>query len=176
LLKIAASNFDFRVKAPKLARNLLSLSTVRVLIADDDRELASALASYVGHCNEEVVATVTSGGIDVVRNVDRFQPDVVIMDIMMPRLSGLFVCHHILSRFPSTKIILLSGRLTADHPDVTGSGAVAFLPKPVRLKELGRVLEGLIDPESRNRPENGDPARGFINAYPPKVELKVAPK
>jgi len=117
---------------------------VRVLIADDDRELASALASYVRHCNEEVVATVTSGGIDVIKNVDRFQPDIIIMDIMMPRLNGLTVCNHILSRFPNTKIILFSGKLTADHPYVTASGAVAFLPKPIRLIELKKVLDGLV--------------------------------
>ncbi len=117
---------------------------MRVLIADDDRELASALASYVRHCNEEVVATVTSGGIDVVKNVDRFQPDIIVMDIMMPRLNGLTVCHHILSRFPQTKIILFSGKLTADHPYVTASGAVAFLAKPIRLIELKQVLDSLV--------------------------------
>ena len=119
---------------------------MRVLIADDDRELASALASYVRHCNEEVVATVTSGGIDVIKNVDRFQPDIIIMDIMMPRLNGLTVCNHILSRFPRTKIILFSGKLTADHPYVTASGAVAFLPKPIHLSELKRVMDSLCHP------------------------------
>jgi two-component system response regulator YesN len=119
---------------------------VRVLIADDDRELASALASYVGHCNEEVVATVTSGGIDVVKNVDRFHPDIIIMDIMMPRLNGLTVCLHILSRFPQTKIILLSGKLSADHHLVKASGAAAFLAKPIRLSDLQEVMAKLVHP------------------------------
>ena len=114
---------------------------MRVLIADDDRELASAIATSIRHWNEEVVATVTTGGLDVIRNVDRFQPDVVITDIIMPRLNGLTVCHHILSRFPATKIILFSGRLDAYHPHVVNSGARAFLPKPVKLAELRRVLE-----------------------------------
>ena len=119
---------------------------MRVLIADDDRELASALASYVRHCNEEVVATVTSGGIDVIKNVDRFQPDIIIMDIMMPRLNGLTVCHHILSRFPRTKIILFSGKLSADHHLVKASGAAAFLAKPIRLSELKEVMQKLVHP------------------------------
>ena len=102
------------------------------------------MASYVRYCNEEVVATVTTGGVDVVRNVDRFQPDIILMDIMMPRLNGLTVCHHILSRFPNTKIILFSGKLTADHPFVVASGATAFLSKPVKLAELRRVIEGIV--------------------------------
>lgn len=130
---------------------------MRVLIADDDRELASALASYVQHCNAEVVATVTSGGIDVVRNVDRFQPDIVIMDIMMPRLNGLFVCQHILSRFPGIKIILFSGKLSADHPHVTASGAIAFLPKPIRMSEVGELLSGVIAMIHRERNAHREP-------------------
>jgi len=103
------------------------------------------MASYVRYCNEDVVATVTTGGVDVVRSVDRFQPDIIIMDIMMPRLNGLTVCHHILSRFPQTSIILFSGKLSADHPYVVKSGAVAFLPKPVKLAELREVLEGIVN-------------------------------
>ena len=117
---------------------------MRVLIADDDRELASAIASYVRYCNEDVVATVTTGGLDVIRNVDRFQPDIIIMDIMMPRLNGLTICHHILSRFPQTRIVLFSGKLDANHPFVVNSGATAFLAKPVRLSELRNVIEGIV--------------------------------
>jgi len=113
---------------------------VRVLIADDDRELALAISSYLRHCNEEVVATVTTGGLDVVRNTHRFRPDVIIMDVIMPRLNGLTVCHHILSRFPNTKIILFSGKLDADHPLVVNSGAAAFLKKPVKLAELSELI------------------------------------
>ena len=117
---------------------------MRVLIADDDRELASAIASYVRYCNEDVVATVTTGGVDVLRNVERFQPDIVLMDIVMPRINGLTICSHILSRAPRLKIILFSGKLTALHPCVVNSGAAAFLEKPVRLAELRRVLESIV--------------------------------
>ena len=102
------------------------------------------MASYVRYCNEEVVATVTTGGVDVVRSVDRFQPDIILMDIVMPRLNGLTVCHHILSRHPQTKIILFSGKLNAEHPFVTASGAAAFLSKPVKLAELRRVIEEIV--------------------------------
>ena len=117
---------------------------MRVLIADDDRELASAIASYVRHCNENVVATVTTGGIDVAHSVERFMPDIILMDIVMPRINGLTICHHILSRFPKTRIILFSGKLHARHPDVISSGASAFLSKPIKLAELRRVMEEIV--------------------------------
>jgi two-component system response regulator MprA len=118
---------------------------VRLLIADDDRELASAMASYLRHCNEAVVSTVTTGGVDVLRNVERFHPDVILMDVMMPRLNGLTICRHILSCCSHTQIILLSGILSATHPLVVQSGAAAFLPKPVKLAELRRVVEEVVE-------------------------------
>lgn len=66
------------------------------------------------------------------------------MDIMMPRLNGLTVCHHILSRFPNTKIILFSGKLDADHPHIINSGATAFLKKPVKLADLSEIIGKIV--------------------------------
>ena len=119
---------------------------VRLLIADDDRELACAMASYLRHCNEAIVSTVTTGGVDVLRSVRRFDPDVILMDIIMPKLNGLTICRHILSRRPEVRIILLSGTLHRDHPFITESGASAFLAKPVKLAELRRVFEEIVSP------------------------------
>ena len=119
---------------------------MRLLIADDDRELACAIASYIRHCNEAVVSTVTTGGLDVLRSVSRFDPDVILMDIIMPKLNGISICRHILSRHPNVRIILLSGTLHPDHPFVIESGASAFLSKPVRLAELQRVIQDMVVP------------------------------
>jgi len=103
------------------------------------------MASYIRHCNEAVVSTVTTGGLDVLRSVNRFDPDVILLDIIMPKLNGLTICHHILSRRPNVRIILLSGTLHADHPFIAESGAAAFLPKPVRLGELQRVIQQIVE-------------------------------
>ncbi len=117
---------------------------VRLLIADDDRELACAMASYLRHGNQAIISTVTTGGVDVLRSVKQFDPDVILMDIMMPKLNGLTVCRHILSSRPQVRIILLSGVLHSGHPFITESGAAGFVAKPVRLAELQRVFEEII--------------------------------
>lgn len=114
---------------------------MRLLIADDDRELACAMASYLRHCNKGVVSTVTTGGLDVLRNVNRFEPDVILMDVVMPRLNGVTLCRHIHSCRPNVRIILLSGNLNPSHPFVAECGASAFLAKPIRLADLRRVIQ-----------------------------------
>ncbi|MDD5348595.1 MAG: response regulator [Chthoniobacteraceae bacterium] len=121
---------------------------MRLLIADDDRELACAMASYLRHSNNAIISTVTTGGVDVLRSVKLFDPDVILMDILMPRLNGLTVCRHILSTRPDVRIILLSGVLHSGHPFVAESGAAGFVAKPVRLAELQRVFDEIIPREA----------------------------
>jgi CheY-like chemotaxis protein len=116
---------------------------MRILIADDDRDLAEALASYVRECEHEVVDTVTSGGLSVIKSFARHQPDVVLLDIKMPKFNGLTVCHALLSRRPGAKIVLVSGAIEGGHPFIKSCGATAYLSKPIILQELRETLEHL---------------------------------
>jgi DNA-binding response OmpR family regulator len=116
---------------------------MRVLIADDDRDLAEVLAIYVAECGHEVVATVTGGGLAVIQAFARHEPDAVLLDIMMPRFNGLTVCHALQSRRPGTKIIFVSGRVDGNHPFVSGCRVAAYLQKPVSLSELREALDSL---------------------------------
>ena len=117
---------------------------LRVLIADDDRDLAETLAAYVIECGHEPVATITGGGLEVIRRYGQYLPDVVLLDIMMPRFNGLTVCHALISRDPEAKIVFISGKVDGAHPFVTGAGAVACLGKPINLDALRDVLNRLI--------------------------------
>ena len=113
---------------------------MRVLVADDDRDLAAALADCVTVCGHQVVATVSGGGLAVIHSFARHRPDAVLLDIQMPRYNGLTVCHALLSRKPDTRIIFISGRVEGDDPLVTACGAAGYLQKPVGLVDLARVL------------------------------------
>src|SRR5438067_6009624 len=115
---------------------------MRVLIADDETEIASALAEFVESCGHEVL-TVTSGGLDVLTACDRFNPNVILMDIMMPHFNGITVCHALAGRRSKPKIVLFSGKLDSAHPFVAGSGASKFLQKPVQFEQIKNVLDEL---------------------------------
>jgi len=116
---------------------------MRVLVADDDKELAAVLADSVKECGHDVVGTVTGGGLAVIQAFARCQADAVLLDIMMPRFNGLTVCHALLSRKPDAKIIFVSGNIDEKDPFITGCGASAYLHKPVSLDDLRTALDAL---------------------------------
>jgi CheY-like chemotaxis protein len=116
---------------------------LRVLIADDDRDLAEAIAGYVREAGHDPVATISAGGLEVIRRYGQYEPDVVLLDIMMPRFNGLTVCHALLSRDPDAKIVFVSGKVDGAHPFITGAGAVACLGKPIARDKLAEILNGI---------------------------------
>jgi CheY-like chemotaxis protein len=121
----------------------MNRTPLRVLIADDDRDMAAALAEYVRECGHDPVATITGGGLEVIRRYGQYQPDVVLLDIMMPRFNGLTVCHALISRDPGAQIVFVSGKVEGDHPFVTGAGAAGCLSKPINRDDLRDMLDRL---------------------------------
>jgi CheY-like chemotaxis protein len=117
---------------------------VRVLIADDEKGVATVLADLVRSCDHDVVEVVHSG-LDAIRSYHRHNPDVVLMDFSMSRLNGLTACRNILCSDPKAKIVFLSGMILATHLTPEYSGAVAFLQKPVAREHLQTVLTQLAD-------------------------------
>ncbi|HEV7866807.1 MAG TPA: response regulator [Chthoniobacteraceae bacterium] len=116
---------------------------MRVLVADDDRDMAEVIASYVRELDHEVVETVTGGGLSVIQSFARHRPDVVLLDIMMPRFNGLTVCHALLSRDPNAKVVFVSGHVEGTHPFVSNAGAIGYLEKPIQREKLREILDAV---------------------------------
>jgi two-component system, chemotaxis family, chemotaxis protein CheY len=116
---------------------------MRVLIADDQKSVGTTLADLVTHCNHEVVEVVESG-FDAIQAYTRHHPDVVVMDYWMSKLNGATACRNILARDPLARIILVSG--WSPITDLTESGAVAILSKPVELNSLAEALNAAVQP------------------------------
>lgn len=116
---------------------------MRVLIADDDRNFAEILAEFVRACGHEVVDAVTAGGLAAIQSFARHEPDVVLLDIVMPRCNGLTVCHAIQSRNPNAKIVFVSGLRQGAHPFLNGCQVAGYLQKPIELAALREVLDGI---------------------------------
>ncbi len=110
---------------------------MRVLIADDQKEVAIALAALVERCGHEVLQIVGSG-LEAIQSYSRLLPDVVLMDFAMPRLNGASATRIILSSYPEAKVIMVTGFGPAERYAETGVTAV--LLKPVELDKLYAAL------------------------------------
>jgi DNA-binding NarL/FixJ family response regulator len=111
---------------------------MRILIADDQRNVGTTLAALVSHCQHEVVEVVGSG-LEAIQAYDRHKPDVVLMDYYMAKLNGATACRNIVSKYPGARVILVSGVSPTQHP--ADSGAIAILSKPVDVEVLEKALD-----------------------------------
>jgi CheY-like chemotaxis protein len=118
---------------------------MRILIADDEPAWVAALSQFLRNTGHEVCA-VTTGGLEVLPAYDRFNPDIVLMDVMMPRFDGITIAKALLARNPAIRLVLCSGALSTNHPFILDSGACHFLRKPFTPSEAARILEGIAPP------------------------------
>ncbi len=117
----------------------------RILVADDDATLQKLLFHSLQMEGYDVIAA--NDGEEALVMVEREQPDLVILDVMMPKLNGFDVCRALRSK-PETAtlpVIMLSG-LSDVEEKVTGlhSGADEYVTKPIDFRELSAHVSVLL--------------------------------
>jgi len=105
-----------------------------ILVVEDEESFVEALT--VGLKREGFRVNVARDGADALILFDVVKPDLVLLDVMLPRVSGIDVCREIRRRSP-VPIIMVSAK-TAEIDTVVGLevGADDYVPKPYRLREL----------------------------------------
>lgn len=112
---------------------------MRVLIADDDRLIRAMLADLLGELGHEVVAA--ENGAEAVALAAREAPDLLILDFLMPRLSGLDALRAVRDAGVTAPAVLLTAISDGSLKGVEGAGDVqALLEKPVTRRGLERAL------------------------------------
>ena len=109
--------------------------SARVLIADDDRAIRDALTRALGLEGYDVVQA--SDGNTALSLIESAQPDVAILDVMMPNIDGLTVCRVLRAERNRLPILMLTARTeTPDRVAGLDAGADDYLAKPFDLDEL----------------------------------------
>ncbi|MBI1248698.1 response regulator [bacterium] len=126
----------------------------KILIADDNQSNVELLEAYLANVECEIEIAVN--GQDTLDKVASFQPDLILLDVMMPKLSGFEVCKQ-LKGDPATKgiMILMVTALNelGDIERAVAAGTDDFLSKPVNRIGLIKRVENMLrlkDVENEN--------------------------
>ena len=116
------------------------MNKMQILIVDDEVEFASTLVERLALRGIEAISA--NRGVEAVALVKERLPDVVVLDLKMPDLSGLEVLARIKAIDPSIEVIMLTGHgSSAAGIDGMERGAFDYLMKPVDLKALLEKIE-----------------------------------
>ena len=116
----------------------------RVLIVDDAEELREVLTLFMERADGLEVVGEAVDGLDGVEKARDLQPDVVILDIAMPRMDGLQALPLIREASPGARVVILSGFGESTMAgEAMRAGADHYVPKGGRLSELVTLVEAL---------------------------------
>ncbi len=117
----------------------------KILIADDNPTNVELLEAYLSDLECEILVAVD--GRDTLDKVASFQPDLILLDIMMPKLSGFEVCETIKGD-PATRGIMILMVTALNEPGdierAVAAGCDDFLSKPVNKLELAKRVENML--------------------------------
>ena len=130
-------------------------SSSQVLVVDDDRAVRESLVRALEL--EGYTVRAASDGAKALDAIKSEQPDVMVLDVMMPAVDGLTVCRVLRAEKNRLPILLLTARTeTSDRVAGLDAGADDYLPKPFALEELLARMRALL---RRSQPEpDGGPA------------------
>ena len=132
-------------KAPEPEFSGRSLSPKKILIVDDDPDLRKIMPRFLSAEDYEVA--VASDGFEAGTKVMDFNPDLLVLDLIMPGMDGFEVCKRI-KKNPRTshiKVLAITGYDDEENrARIMKAGADGYLPKPIERESLLEEVEGLL--------------------------------
>ncbi len=118
---------------------------MRVLLVDDHALFRAGIASLLSAAGHEVVGEAEDG-LEALERTRELHPDLVLMDISMPRCGGLEATRLIKAEMPETKIVIVTvSQDDADLFEAVESGAEGYLLKDMSDEEFERTLNGIAE-------------------------------
>jgi DNA-binding NarL/FixJ family response regulator len=114
------------------------------LVVDDHPWVRAALAELLSDEDDMTVVGECEDGAQVVEAAARLRPDVVLMDLSMPGLTGVAATKAVRAARLRARVVVLTGEGAAARPDAAAAGADAFLPKTTRADALLGCLRTVV--------------------------------
>lgn len=148
---------------------------IKVIIVDDHVLVRSGLEVVLGMFDDMVLAAQAGDGEEAVRLCAELKPDVVLMDLIMPGMSGVEATRRILEACPETKVVALTS-FTED--DLIGetlrAGAIGYLMKNVSADQLADAVRAAAAGRSTLAPEAADVLVRSVSAPRSQAESLTA--
>ncbi|HXY25579.1 MAG TPA: response regulator transcription factor [Candidatus Acidoferrum sp.] len=123
----------------------LSKGKIRVLIADDSRAVLSSLCRYLELDGRFEIVGTAFNGVRLVHQVNRCQPDLVLVDLSMPQMNGLEATLQLRKSFPELRLLIYSGLHGVSLRDeCLRSGADGFIKKSEMPESLMQEVTRLF--------------------------------
>lgn len=122
----------------------MDISSIKVLVVDDDPDIVEILKYNLKNSGYSVKSA--GNGLEAIKKAKKFIPDIILMDVMMPEMSGIEACEEIknIDQLSQAIIIFLSAR-SEDYTQISAydAGADDYISKPVKPKILIKKISNI---------------------------------
>ena len=121
------------------------VSQARVLIVDDHALLRAGVRELIGRMGDVVVVGEAGRGEEALRLIEEMAPELVLLDITMPGMSGFEVLEEISKHFPNVRVIILTMHEGREYVvQALRAGAAGYLPKSAASTELEQAIRAVV--------------------------------
>ena len=137
----------------------MNISSIKILVVDDDPDIVEILKYNLKNSGYYVKSA--GNGVEAIKKAKKFIPDIILMDVMMPEMSGIEACEEIknIDQLSQAIIIFLSAR-SEDYTQISAydAGADDYISKPVKPKILLKKISNIAKKISseKNAPKTID--------------------
>ena len=137
----------------------MDISSIKILVVDDDPDIVEILKYNLKNSGYSVKSA--GNGLEAIKKAKKFIPDIILMDVMMPEMSGIEACEEIknIDQLSQAIIIFLSAR-SEDYTQISAydAGADDYISKPVKPKILLKKISNIAKKISseKNAPKTID--------------------
>jgi two-component system, NarL family, response regulator NreC len=146
------------------------MKKARILIAEDHTILRQGLQALLSSSQEFEVVGEVEDGREAVRSVERLMPDLVLMDLSMPRMNGTEALGEIKKRYPEVKVLVLTVHKSEEYILATlQAGADGYVLKDVTHMELIIAIKSVLAGKAYLSPEVSEKViEGYLEGKSPQ--------
>jgi DNA-binding NarL/FixJ family response regulator len=125
------------------------MATIRILLADDHTLVRAGFRALINRMSEVEIVAEASDGEQALRLIEEHRPDIVLLDIAMPRLNGLEVTARVTAAFPAMRVIILSMHANEEYVlQALRAGSSGYLVKDADTIELELAIRAVARGET----------------------------